>query len=277
MPAPIPTNQLIVATIDLRTATGKNNERYALEENFEKIVRPATELEATLGTAAAVRTYTAANKNLLLTGTNPTSVFSTGGGNRIGTTGASSDRAIVAPGQLTGVAFSAWNETQWSTDKQPRFDMEFRITDVSQVSFLMGLAQSVPTGAGTEEDVASLGNNAIILAYNNASTVNPTGLRPVTVSAGTKVDSPGTSPVTGATPIPALVAGTTYRVSISLDANRMPTYTISSGGSLIAQFSAGASAPLAAATNLIPFIYIRAREAAAKSYDLRQLRVSQIS
>jgi len=259
-------------SIDSQLGLG-NGTRYVLEDRFEQIPKLIAASETALSTQTLVREYLGASKNFLLRGTNPTSAFSPGGGLLLGTGATASDRAVISPDQLGGpIAFSAWNETSWNTDAQPRLDIMLSIADITTISLVAGLAVSAPTG--TDEEADGLGAEAAVFAFNPASAVSATNFRRLSLSGGAVIDQA----IPANVGVPALAVNTRVGLSISLDITRRVNFAITIGGR---QFycggRGGANAALAANTKLVPFVYIRTLSAAIRTVAVRSMRCSRIA
>jgi hypothetical protein len=195
-----------------------------------------------------------ANLNWEIAGTNAADngvTFDQAGGVVLTTAGANNDQVLLQP--HTDTKQSALTGTKFNTSLLPRFEALLTFAPSGTMAaalFHMGLMLTNTATVGTDDNAAF---------FRLQDTVN-SGLPQAIVSSG---GTDTTKSLVG----PTIEANKTHLLSISLDENRIPIFSIN--GSLLYTGPA-----LPANIDLIPFIGVAATTGAAKSIAVHELEVS---
>lgn len=234
-------------------------DRWGLLERFDKLPQLSAVTQAPTGdtfNTAAFLAEQRASQNFEVLGTNAVSASVTRnaeGGITLTTAGASGDSVIILP-HLTADQ-SPWTGVTWGTDKELIFEAVIKTkASVASMAFWVGLKL-------TNTPVVATDNDQVMVHFDTGSLVSATKLRTVSSIGGTDTD--------GATG-PTVAAATVYKIKIVIAADR--TARIYVNGALLATTGA-----LTDATDLIPYIGVKALTAAAKSIDVYQEALSRIA
>lgn len=233
------------------------NDRWGLVDRFEKLPQlsavtqaPAADTYATAALLANLK----ANHDFELLGTSAISTDVTRyaeGGILLATHGASGDFSVLVPHLTAGQ--SPWTGVTWGTDKELIHEVVLETTaSVASMVFWAGLKKTNTPVVATDDD-------QVMAHFDTGSGVSATKLRSVYSIGGTDSDA-----ATG----PTVLANTRYFVKIAIGADR--TAKIYVNGSLLAT-----SGPLTDATDLIPYVGVKALTAAVKSIRVYQQALSR--
>ncbi len=129
---PVPFQTQVTRDVVSQEYLARFRDRYALRESFTKAPVLAASLDPATVNQAALRVYTCANKDFVISGTNAAnagSVLDTaGGGVVLMTTTSNNDQVIVSPlGAINSVNGSAWSATVWGRENAASFWCTFRL------------------------------------------------------------------------------------------------------------------------------------------------------
>lgn len=233
--------------------------RVDLLEQFLQAPGLAADLDpAAFGTQALIRSYTGANKQFAIAGTNAVdtaSVLTAGGGVKFTTTTASADQVIAIPGPaINSVEVSQFNLGALTTAK-PIFETVIK-TDAAVT------LQTIWAGLKlTNTSVSATDANQAFFRFQDVATL-AAGLGQFQCVTG--VSATNTTQLSGVT----VALSTTYHLKITVDANRVPRYYIN--GVLVATGPA-----LTTAITLKPYVGIQTGTTAAKALEVRAIRLSK--
>lgn len=237
--------------------------RYVLRENFA--LRPG--LNANRDVPAG-DTYNTAqmqlgidkNPNFEVLGTNATSALvthSTSGGLTLTTAGASGDQIIILPHLNSAV--SAWNVTQWSTDKSITFETVIVTgANITAATIWAGFKLTNTSVVATDDD-------QVFFRYQDTQNSGKWQI----------IHSRGGTDTTTNTSLTAVAVSTKYRLRLALNSARQPRFWINDQEVLYNGLGSVFPA-LTASVNLIPYVGVQAGAAAAKAIDLRGLICSRV-
>lgn len=256
MPHPSGTDNLIT-TARAQDVIARRRDRLQLFEGFTQAPKLVANLEPGTVNQAAMRAYTQANKQLLLSGTNQADagcVLAAGEGVTVTTGGTANDTGNIAPGAInTGsTEFSHWNVTPLHPAKDAEFETTVKMSaTITTMRVIAGLRLTAPATADETTD-----NDMAYFAYNPATSAN---WRLVNRRAGGTVSSVATSV--------AVAASTAYTLRIQFK-DRIPYYWINDvlvgGGAAFASPGTNALKPvltvqtLATATRAVTWHYLLA-------------------
>lgn len=233
------------------------HDRWGLVERFEKLpqLTGVTQLPAanTYSTADFLAQQKA-NREFELLGTSAVSADVTRyaeGGILLATHGASADSSIILPHLTAGQ--SPWTGVTWGTDKELIHEIVIETAaSVASMAFWLGLKLTNTPTVATD-------NDQVMVHFDTGSLVSATKLRTVYSIGGTDVDA-----ATG----PTVAINTKYHVKIAIGSDRKAKIWVN--GDLLVT-----SGALTDATDLIPYIGVKALTAAVKSIRVYQQALSR--
>ena len=256
-------------------------DRYHLEEWFEH--RPGLNATNTIDPdaddAAALAAYTAANKNFEILGTNATNddvtFSSTIAGIQLQTDGGDNDNIVVLPHLDTNQ--TAWTGIKFGTENQVQWECLIRTdASIAAMGFHAGLKLTNTETYATDADQAYF----LYSSDNDAGALTTNANLHFVYSVG------GTDFITDLGI--AVAAATSYRLAISVDSDRKVSVFVDGlQHSLVTDATAGGatmspakgevkSLALTNDVDLIPYIGLIARGAAAKTLHVTYEKISRI-
>lgn len=267
MPSPDATRNLI-DRVNFEKYGSDPSTRWVFVDPMVKRPLIASDLDPGTVNQAAVRLLSAANLNLMAAGTNMTSALSTfgsAGGVTLTTAGANNDQALLVPASvnsggtfITEIGGSTGTSTPtspWLTNKSLKFEAIINLSSVANVRLVAGFKLTNTPTLATDDDQVYIG-------FDTGSSVTATRFRRVHSVAGTDFD------VAESTGGFTVAAATDYRLSIDLDANRVPTFFIN--GRQI-----GIGSALTNSCGLMPVIGLQALTGAAKAMTIKRVRLER--
>lgn len=242
---------------------------WEFNENFSRRPLIASDLDPAAFSQAAQRLLTAANQNLILSGTNMTSALGTFTANLPGitftTAGANNDQALLSPltvnsvqGSMMGGTTGAAGTSIWRSDRELHFETILAIPTITTVRVVAGFKLTTAPDVGTD-------NDGVTFQFDPASGVSGSRWRCVTNVGGTDTDT--AESFGGNSGVGAVAASAVYRLQIRI-LNRNAAFLINS--QLV-----GTSPILTSPMAFIPMVGIQATAAAARSFRISRLRVSR--
>jgi hypothetical protein len=227
-------------------------------EQFIQSPGIASDLDPAAFSQAANRLYTGANKQFSLVGTNAVttaSVLTAGGGVKFTTTTASGDQVIASPvAAINSVEVSPFNLGALTQNK-PIFETVIKTgAAVTLQTIWAGLKL-------TNTSVTATDANQAFFRFQDVATL-AAGLGQFQCITG--VSAVNTTQLSGVT----VALATHYHLKITVDANRVPRFYIN--GVLVATGPA-----MTTAITLKPFVGVQTGTTAAKTLEVRAIRLSK--
>jgi hypothetical protein len=253
MPAPNPVRELIRRELLDRSPLGSFQDRIELYEDFKKTPRLAAVLDPSTVDQAALRLYTIANKDFILSDVAGTGscALNVDGGVRLTTGGtANNGSAIIPLTAINSVAASAWNTIEWEPEHEVHIEFKINLPAITNLEVYCGLCLTNALDLTTDADQA-------VFSFVPASSAN--------WKANTSIGGTDTAYDTGL----AAAASTEYRLGIRISSTRVPRFYING-----VKYATGAALTLG--VNLLPMLKVKTTATATASADYRAVRCSRL-